>query len=205
MRARSALERHVGAVALHADELADDAAGHVVLVLLQGADGDQVVVVAERDVGGPTPGEVAPGEVAVLVDRLDRVVVLVHTILRDLDRVVLVAVEAGTHLADGVGDVAVLLGTPAADEGDIGRRVVDLDRALQGAVDRDVGDGDGEAEAVDSLDDAEHTQEVHDVLDGLVQFLEEEALLGPVVQERTGEGADVERLTELQRGHRLSS
>ncbi|MDB5161892.1 MAG: hypothetical protein JWM52_400 [Candidatus Saccharibacteria bacterium] len=138
----------IGSAVCHTDALADVAGDQVVFVLLEGADGDEDLVLAERRVGRSSPGEVPPGERAIGVGRLHGVVVVVGVGVGDVHRVVL-DFQGHPQFAHSVRDVAVLVGTPATDERDVLGRIVDLDRFADEAVERD-----GKAEAVHVLDDA---------------------------------------------------
>ncbi len=189
----------IGAAVGHADALADVAGDQVVLVLLEGADGDEDLVLAERRVGRSAPGEVAPQERAVVLGGLDAVVVVVASGVGDVHRVIL-DLQRHPQLAHGVGDVTVLVGTPATDEADVLGRVVRVDRVSDEAVERD-----GEAEALRLLDDALRREELDHGLDLVDEVGDIDAVVGSVVQVRGGEGADLERAAERELGHVSSS
>lgn len=174
----------------HADELADEAGDEVVLLLRQAADPDEQGAVTERDEDRAAVGELSPGEGAVDL-RLDHELEHGGSALRaELDHLHGVGggPRRGAHLADGVGDVAVLVVAPAADEPDELVRVVVLLLELVDLEERD-----GEAEAVEGVADEALAGPVReDVLDLGDQVLEVGDVLGALVGVGGREGVDVQ-------------
>lgn len=98
------------------DQLSDD----VVLDLAERADSasQHLLGVADGVDGGASPWEVAPRERSVLVDAVDAILELVRRLADPERQGRQLLAHHGPHLADGVGDVLVAVGTPTADEPD---------------------------------------------------------------------------------------
>lgn len=174
-------------VHLEAEDVQDELGNDVVLLLRQSTDGAEQLVPTDVRVArphSPSVGEVSPAEGAIVLGARDR---CVDVALLSADRVA-AETTCQAHLADGVGDVAVLVGTPASGHPDHQRGVVPAATLKLGIRLRH-----GKAEARRVADQAEGHHVLDDHLDLFVeQQAEVDPALAVAIDLPLGEAADVQ-------------